>query len=94
MSNIKNKEILLKQKNEEIKDTDIIKIIESEIKQIKDSISYLEKANKEDEIKKENLKISIIEKYLPKKMSKDELREIISNIIKENNIKEINKWKK
>ena len=93
LSNIKNKEILLNTKWEKVSDTDIIKIIENEIKQIKDTISYLEKAWKENSVVEEKIKIIILEKYLPKKLTEDELIKIIKDIINENNINDINKWK-
>jgi len=77
----------------EINDVDIIKIIENEIKQINDSIWYLEKAWKNNNVEEEKIKIEILNKYLPKKLSNDELKNIIKDIIKNNDIKDINKWK-
>jgi len=93
LSNLKNKEISLNTKWEEVNDTDIIKIIENEIKQIKDTLSYLEKAWKENSVAEEKRKIIILEKYLPQKLTEEELIKIIKDIINENNINDINKGK-
>jgi len=92
ISNIKNKEIELRPQNKEITNDDIIKIIQKEIKQIDEEIELFKKSNE--------LKIPVLEiqkdylnSFLPKKLSKDKLEEIIKTFIKENNIDVSWSWK-
>lgn len=86
IANIKNKEI---DKKWELTDTEILKIIEKEIKQINETIESLKKVNRLEDIEKEKKKIEILNQFLPEKLSKDELKQIIVNWIKENNIDNI-----
>ena len=53
------------------------------MKQRKDSLEIFEKQNREDLAEKEKEEIEVIEKFLPKQLGEDELKEIIAGIIKE-----------
>ena len=93
-SAIKDKQISLRGKQENLSDTDIMTLLQSLIKQRKDSIEAFNKANRKDLIDKEQDEISIIETFLPQQKNNDETEEIIKNIIKENkftSIKEMGK---
>ena len=93
-SAIKDKQISLRGKQENLSDTDIMSLLQSLIKQRKDSIEAFNKANRKDLIDKEQDEISIIEIFLPQQKNNDETEEIIKNIIKENkftSIKEMGK---
>ncbi len=93
-SAIKDKQISLRGKQENLSDTDIMSLLQSLIKQRKDSIEAFNKANRKDLIDKEQDEISIIETFLPQQKNNDETEEIIKNIIKENkftSIKEMGK---
>ena len=93
-SAIKDKQISLRSKQENLSDTDIISLLQTLIKQRKDSIDAFNKANRKDLIDKEQDEISIIETFLPQQKNNDETEEIIKNIIKENkftSIKEMGK---
>ena len=70
-----------KDKGITVEDDKILEIIAKEIKGKKDAISDFEKAGREDLINQTNLEIEILQKYLPKQLSKEELEEKISNII-------------
>src|ERR1700704_5954508 len=58
-----------------------IKILQKLMKQRKDSLEIYEKENREDLAKKEREEIAVIEKYLPKQMSSEELKEVLNKII-------------
>jgi len=66
-----------------LKEEDEIKLLQKLVKQRKDSLEIFEKQNREDLSIKEKEEIEIIEKFLPKQMSPDELKELITGIIKE-----------
>ena len=84
-SAIKDKEILVRGKQDALKDSDILSLLQSLVKQRKDSIEAFEKANRNDLIEKELNEIKVIEMFLPKQMDEDETTLIIKNIIQENN---------
>lgn len=65
----------------EIKDEDEIKLLQKLVKQRKDSLDIYEKQNREDLASKEREEIEVIEKFLPKQMSGDELKSIIEKIV-------------
>ncbi|MDQ2720295.1 MAG: GatB/YqeY domain-containing protein [Bacteroidota bacterium] len=67
----------------EIKEEDEIKLLQKLVKQRKDSLEIYEKQNREDLASKEREEIEVIEKFLPKQMSEQELKEIIEKIIAE-----------
>ena len=66
-----------------LKEEDEIKMLQKLVKQRKDSLEIFEKQNREDLAVKEREEIAVIEKFLPKQMSAEELKEIISGIVKE-----------
>ena len=84
-SAIKDKEILLRGKQDALNDSDILSLLQSLVKQRKDSIEAFEKANRNDLIENELNEIKVIEMFLPKQMDEDETILIIKNIIQENN---------
>ncbi|MBO9632200.1 MAG: GatB/YqeY domain-containing protein [Chitinophagaceae bacterium] len=58
-----------------------IKLLQKLVKQRKDSLEIFQQQNREDLAKKEQEEISVIEKFLPKQMSPEELKAAISEII-------------
>ena len=84
-SAIKDKEILIRGKQDALTDSDILSLLQNLVKQRKDSIEAFEKANRNDLIEKELNEIKVIEMFLPKQMDEDETILIIKNIIQENN---------
>lgn len=67
-----------------LKEEDEIKMLQKLVKQRKDSLEIFEKQNREDLAQKEREEIAVIEKFLPKQISEEELKIIITNIINEN----------
>lgn len=62
--------------NEELSDKEALKVIHTAAKQRKDSIEQFGKGGREDLAKKEEGELKILEEYLPKKMSREEIEEI------------------
>ncbi len=80
---IKQKEIDEKINSED--DNEVITILNKMVKQRKDSVSEYVKANRLDLAEVESYEISIIEEFLPKKMTEEEASVVIENIVKEVN---------
>ena len=68
---------------ENISDEGIIKIVEKNIKQIKETLEYCKQLNDEGKISEGNFALEILTPYLPKQLEeevvKDMLKEIIAN---------------
>lgn len=77
-SAIKNAEI---ENNKPLEESEIIAVLGKQAKQRKDSIEQFNKANRQDLVEKEASELKIIESYLPKKLSKEELLVIIADTI-------------
>ncbi|HEY5627696.1 MAG TPA: GatB/YqeY domain-containing protein [Nitrospira sp.] len=75
-----NKEVELKK---DLDDADMSRIMTTMIKQRKESIEQFEKGNRAELAAKERQEISIIESYLPKALSPDELSQIVDAVIRE-----------
>ncbi len=58
-------------------DAGVVATIEKMIKQRKDSIAQFEKAARQDLADKERYEISVLEAYMPKQMSEDEVRAMV-----------------
>lgn len=68
-----------------VNDDDVIKSILVKMrKQRQDSIALYEQGSRPDLVEKEQAEIKIIEEFLPKQMDDNELREVIGNLIKQN----------
>lgn len=80
LSAIHNKEIELKK--EELDEGEAIKVVEGQAKQRRDSIGEFEKGGRQDLVDKEKAELELIEKYLPAKMSDDEISKIVDEAIK------------
>ena len=83
-----------KDKGIEVTDEQIIDIIAKEVKKRKDSLADFEKANRQDLIDQINEEIEVLEVYLPKQLTDEELEEIVSKIVTEvgaTNIKDMGK---
>lgn len=72
-----------KDKQIELDDDKILEIIAKEAKKRKDSIPDYEKSGREDLLKQIQEEIAIISEYLPKQLSKNEIKVIVKQIIEE-----------
>ena len=65
----------------ELKEEDELKLLQKLVKQRKDSLEIFQQQNRPDLAKKEEEEIAVIEKFLPKQLSVEELKEALSRII-------------
>lgn len=75
---IKNEEIA---KQKDFADEDIVNIIGSEVKRRKDSVQAYTSGNRPELAQKENDEIVILQKYLPKQLSEEEVRAVITETL-------------
>ena len=86
LSNLKKIEI---EKKEPIAEPEYLSIVKKMVKQLKESIDVYSKAGRIELAEKEKSELSIIEAYLPKQFSEEEILELIKNIISEISAKNI-----
>jgi uncharacterized protein YqeY len=67
----------------ELKEEDEVKLLQKLVKQRKDSLEIFQQQNRTDLAQKEKEEIEIIEKFLPKQLSVDELKSEVAAIISE-----------
>ena len=72
-----------KDTEKEIDDNKIIEIIAKEMKTKKDAIKDFEKAGRQDLVDQTNDEMKVLEEYLPKQLSKEEIKEIVEKVIKD-----------
>ena len=65
----------------ELKEEDEIKMLQKMVKQRKDSLEIFQQQNRTDLAQKEQEEIEVIEKFLPKQLSAEELKTELSKII-------------
>lgn len=69
--------------SQELTEEQEVKILQKMAKQRKDSIAIFEEQNREDLAKTEREELEIIESFLPKMLSEDEIDKELKNIIEE-----------
>lgn len=74
---------------EGIGDQKILALLQSLIKQRKDSIESFETAGRDDLIKKEKSEIDLISQFLPQQLNQDETEKLIKELISEKNLSSI-----
>jgi uncharacterized protein YqeY len=67
----------------ELTQDDEIKLLQKLVKSRKDSLEIFEQQNRQDLAKKEKEEIAVIEEFLPKQMSAEELKEELKKIVAE-----------
>jgi uncharacterized protein YqeY len=67
----------------ELKEEDETKLLQKLVKQRRDSLEIFQQQNRTDLAQKEQEEIEIIEKFLPKQMTAEELKEALTKIIAE-----------
>ena len=65
----------------ELTDADVIAVIEKMLKQRRDSIAAFESANRTDLADIEKFEVTVLQAYMPKPMSDDEISQIINQVI-------------
>lgn len=82
-----NSEIKAYEVNErkDITDEIVIKIIEKQIKQLKEALQYAIQLNDEDKIQEGNFAINLLTPYLPAQLGDEEVAEMLKEIISNGN---------
>lgn len=74
-----------KENNTELKDEEVTKVLQSLVKQRRDSVEQYEKAGREELAAKERAEIVVIEEYLPQAATREEIERAVEEAIKETN---------
>src|SRR5262245_16839799 len=77
---VKNKEI---EKMKPLEETEVITVLNTLVKQRKDSIEQFRKGGREELAQKEEAEIKVIEEYLPAAASDDDIRRAVEEAIQE-----------
>ena len=78
ISKLKDRQI---EKREALSDEEEIKILQTLVKQRKESIELYEKGGRSELVAIEKQEMDIINSYLPKMMSEDAIKDIVKNVI-------------
>lgn len=84
----KNRKIELQK---DLEDAEVIAILKKEIKARQEAVVFLEKANKLEDIEKENKIIEILSVYLPEMLSQEATAELVKKTIEELQITDLAK---
>ena len=85
-SAIKNKEI---EKKSTLEESDIIQVIQSQIKSRQDSIEMYKKGDRPELAEKEQKEVAILKEHLPEQMPEEELRKKVKAAIQKTGAQEI-----
>ena len=80
LAKLKDKRI---EKRDDLSEEDEVKILQTLVKQRKESIELYEKGEREDLVNAEKNEMKILNGYLPKMMSEDDIRSIVQTVVKE-----------
>ena len=70
-----------KDTGKDLNDDEIINIIAKEVKTKKDALVDFEKGGRQDLVDQTNREIEILQEYLPKQLSKEEIKVVVSKIV-------------
>ena len=68
-------------KGEPLTKEEALKILKSAAKQLRESVEQYKKGGRDDLAEKELFELSLLDKYLPEKLSEDKIREIVKETI-------------
>ena len=80
LAKLKDKRI---EKRDDLSEEEEVKILQTLVKQRKESIELYEKGGREDLANAEKNEMEILNGYLPKMMSEDDIRSIVQSVVKE-----------
>ncbi len=80
-----------KDRDKPITEADLLGVVEKQIKQRRESIELYQKGNRPELAAKEAAEIDVLEKYLPKQLTRDEIKDQVRAIIAELGTKEFPK---
>ncbi|MEE9330626.1 MAG: GatB/YqeY domain-containing protein [Methylophilaceae bacterium] len=67
----------------ELADADVISVIEKMLKQRRDSIAAYESANRNDLADIEKAEVTVLQAYLPKQLTENEVKEVLEKVVME-----------
>ena len=76
---------IINNKLDQLDDKDAISIIKKQIKQRQDSIEQFSAGQRQDLVEKETAELNILKEYMPEELSEDEMKKIITEVVKETN---------
>ncbi len=82
---IKDREIIAREKTENIDDKTIMDVLSKMVKQRLESADIYKKNNRLELANKEEEEIAVIREFLPKQLTEQEIREIIMIVVEETN---------
>jgi uncharacterized protein YqeY len=77
------------EKESQLSDEEIFEVISSEIKKRKEAIDLYEKGNRSELAEREKKEIEVLQSYLPKQISEEEIRKMAEGVIKKVGAKEM-----
>src|SRR5919205_1810157 len=77
---VQNREI---EKGQPLTDEETVKLLQSLVKQRRDSVEQYEKAGRNELAEKERAEITVIEEYLPRAASREEIERAVSEAVAE-----------
>ena len=78
-----------KEQGRELKDEECLQVLQREAKKRRDSISLFEQGGRQDLVDKETTELSILETYLPKQKSREEITAIVQQVIAELDVSDL-----
>lgn len=90
-SEIKNKEIELGLKEDDLKDEDVLMLVKKAIKQRREAMESFQKGGRDELAKNEELEIAVLEKYVPEQMSDEDLENELKKIAEESGADDLGK---
>jgi len=77
------------EKESKLSDEEVVGVISSEIKKRNEALLLFEKGKREDLIKKEKSEMKILQNYLPKQLSEEEIKKLAKEVMKKVGVKDI-----
>ncbi len=90
VSEIKNKEIELRTSGQEVTDEVVLAVLQKEVKKRRESSEIFSTNKRQDLADSENAEIAVIEQYLPKQLSNEDIEREIMRIKSESNATDFN----
>jgi len=75
--------LLIERKSEVLSDADFVSVVQKEVKKRRDSIEQFEKGGRTELAEKEKKEIPVLEAFLPKALSPEELEQLVRASIQE-----------
>jgi uncharacterized protein YqeY len=73
----------IERKTDNLPDADVVAIVQKEVKKRRDSIEQFEKGGRSELAAKEKQEIAVLETFLPKPLSPEELEQLVRAVIQE-----------